>query len=147
MDRFVLTDAQWAKMEPHCLGKVSDPGRTGGDNRLFLEAVLWICHRRLASGIRCSSAMPVGCKLMFSNGFSTPFRMSRTWNLLWLMRRLSRSIATDRAQKGDPKSGHRAFKGRNDHQNPRADRRAGQSCALRPAARPPLRYSRRRATH
>jgi len=42
MERFVLTDAQWAKMEPHCLGKVSDPGRSGKNNRLFLEAVLWI---------------------------------------------------------------------------------------------------------
>jgi len=37
----VLTDAQWEKMEPHCLGKKTDPGRTGSDNRLFLEAVLW----------------------------------------------------------------------------------------------------------
>jgi len=44
MDRFVLTDAQWAKMEPHCLGKPSDPGRTGMDGRLFLEAVLWIAR-------------------------------------------------------------------------------------------------------
>ncbi len=42
MDRLVLTDAQWAKMEPHCLGKRSDPGRSGGDNRLFVEAILWI---------------------------------------------------------------------------------------------------------
>lgn len=42
MERFVLTDAQWAKMEPHCLGKPGDPGRSGGDNRLFLEGVLWI---------------------------------------------------------------------------------------------------------
>ncbi len=41
MIRMVLTDAQWAKMEPHCLGKVSDPGRSGMDNRLFVEAVLW----------------------------------------------------------------------------------------------------------
>ena len=44
MDRFVLTDAQWAKMEPHCVGKISDPGRSCGDNRLFLEAVLWIAR-------------------------------------------------------------------------------------------------------
>jgi transposase len=44
MDRFCLTDAQWAKMEPHCLGKPTDPGRTGGDNRLFVEAVLWIAR-------------------------------------------------------------------------------------------------------
>lgn len=42
MARFVLTDAQWAKMEPHCLGKPGDPGRSGDDNRRFLEAVLWI---------------------------------------------------------------------------------------------------------
>ena len=41
MDRFVLTDAQWAKMEPHCLGKPGDPGRSGKDNRLFVEAVLY----------------------------------------------------------------------------------------------------------
>ena len=42
MARFVLTDAQWAKMAPHCLGKPMDPGRSGKDNRLFVEAVLWI---------------------------------------------------------------------------------------------------------
>ena len=44
MERLVLTDAQWAKMAPHCLGKPSDPGRSGGDNRLFVEAVLWIAR-------------------------------------------------------------------------------------------------------
>ena len=44
MDRLVLTDVQRAKMEPLCLGKASDPGRSGGDNRLFLEAVLWIAR-------------------------------------------------------------------------------------------------------
>jgi len=41
MTRLVLTDAQWAKIEPHCLGKVSDPGRSGMNNRLFIEAILW----------------------------------------------------------------------------------------------------------
>ena len=44
MDRMSLTDAQWAKMGSHCRGKVTDPGRTGGDGRLFLEAVLWIAR-------------------------------------------------------------------------------------------------------
>ena len=39
MDRYILTDAQWAKMEPFCLGKATDRGRSGKDNRLFLEAV------------------------------------------------------------------------------------------------------------
>ena len=44
MDRYVLTDAQWAKMQLHCRGKKSDPGRSGGDNRRFVEAVLWIAR-------------------------------------------------------------------------------------------------------
>ena len=44
MERLCLRDDQWARMEPHCLGKPSDPGRSGGDNRLFLEAVLWIAR-------------------------------------------------------------------------------------------------------
>src|SRR3712207_9130411 len=41
MERYVLTDAQWAKMAPHCLGKPGDPGRSGVNNRRFVEAVLW----------------------------------------------------------------------------------------------------------
>ena len=43
-ERFIISDRQWALMEPHCLGKKTDPGRTGGDGRLFLEAVLWIAR-------------------------------------------------------------------------------------------------------
>ncbi len=31
-------------MEPHCLGNVTDPGRTGGEGRHFLESVLWIAR-------------------------------------------------------------------------------------------------------
>jgi transposase len=44
MDRSILTASQWAKMEPHCLGKPTDPGRTGSDNRMFVEGVLWIAR-------------------------------------------------------------------------------------------------------
>jgi transposase len=44
MDRYALTDAQWAKMEPHCRGKKSDPGRSAADNRRFVGAVLWIAR-------------------------------------------------------------------------------------------------------
>lgn len=42
MVRFCLNDVQWAKIEPHCLGKPTDPGRTGGDCRRFVEAAPWI---------------------------------------------------------------------------------------------------------
>ena len=42
MTRYTLSDAQWAAIEPLCPGKKADPGKTAKDNRLFLEAVLWI---------------------------------------------------------------------------------------------------------
>ena len=42
MKRRVLSDKQWALMAPHCLGKPGDAGPRGTDNRLFVEAVLWI---------------------------------------------------------------------------------------------------------
>ncbi len=41
-ERFVITDRVWSLMEPHCLGKPRDPGRTGSDGCLFLEAIFWI---------------------------------------------------------------------------------------------------------
>ena len=44
MDRLSVTDRQWSLMEPHCLGKASDSGRSGTNNRLFLKAVLWIAR-------------------------------------------------------------------------------------------------------
>jgi putative transposase len=37
-----LTNAQWERVEPLCPGKKGDKGRHGQDNRLFIEAVLWI---------------------------------------------------------------------------------------------------------
>ena len=42
MIRTVLTDAQWERIAPLLPGKVGDPGRSGEDNRRFLEGVLWI---------------------------------------------------------------------------------------------------------
>jgi transposase len=42
LDRMVLRDDQWERMAPQVPGKAGDPGRSAADNRLFLEAVLWI---------------------------------------------------------------------------------------------------------
>ena len=42
MDRMVLRDDQWERIASLVPGKVGDPGRSGADNRLFVEAVLWI---------------------------------------------------------------------------------------------------------
>ena len=42
MIRTVLSDEQWARIAGDLPGKVGDPGRSGENNRLFVEAVLWI---------------------------------------------------------------------------------------------------------
>ncbi|MDQ0839096.1 hypothetical protein QFZ54_002880 [Sphingomonas faeni] len=62
MDRNVLTDAQWAGMEPHCLGKPADPGRSGRNNWLFIEAVLWIARTGSPwRDLRCISGTGAPC--------------------------------------------------------------------------------------
>lgn len=40
--RYELSEAQWAKIAPLLPGKASDPGRTGSDNRLFVNGCLWV---------------------------------------------------------------------------------------------------------
>ena len=42
MIRRALTDAQWQRIEPLIPGKKGDKGRHGADNRLFVDAVLWL---------------------------------------------------------------------------------------------------------
>ena len=147
MHRFVLTDAQWAKMEPLCLGKPTDPGRTGGDNRLFLEAVLWIAR----TGSPWRDLPPT-----FGN-WNTVFKRYRDWVQAGVFRRIFDAASDDpdmefamvdativkvhrhaQGAKGDSKPGHRQVEGRLDLQNPRADRRTWKSGAVHPAPRPSL---------
>jgi len=42
LSRRTLSDAQWARIEHLLPGKAGDRGRTGADNRLFVDAVLWL---------------------------------------------------------------------------------------------------------
>ena len=42
VERYELTDAQWRRIEGFVPGKAGDPGRTGADNRRFVNAVLWV---------------------------------------------------------------------------------------------------------
>ena len=44
MIRRELTDAQWHRIEPLIPGKEGDRGRHGDDNRLFVDAVLWLAR-------------------------------------------------------------------------------------------------------
>jgi transposase len=42
LERYELSDAQWERIAPLLPGKTGDPGRTGADNRPFVNGVLWI---------------------------------------------------------------------------------------------------------
>jgi transposase len=46
--RYELSEAQWKRICDVLPGKDGDPGRCGRDNRLFVDAVLWV----LRSGAR-----------------------------------------------------------------------------------------------
>jgi len=42
--RLVLSERQWKRIEKQCVGRPEDPGGTGANNRMFVEAVLWIAR-------------------------------------------------------------------------------------------------------
>ena len=80
-----LTDRQWARMEPMCLGKVGDPGRTGGDGRIFLEAILWIAR----TGSPWRDLPPT-----FGH-WSTVFARFRYWSKAGVFRRIFDAVSGD----------------------------------------------------
>jgi len=84
-ERLVLADHQWRRMEAHLPGKPGDPGRSGANNRLFVEAVLWIA--RTGSPWR---DLPDA----FSNWNSVFVRFSR-WSKAGVWDRLFTAMADD----------------------------------------------------
>lgn len=44
MHRHALSDVQWLAIRDLLPGKKRDPGRTGANNRRFVDAVLWIAR-------------------------------------------------------------------------------------------------------
>jgi transposase len=85
MERFVMTDAQWSRMERHCLGKPSDPGRSGGNNRLFVEAVLWIAR----------TGSPWRDLPEFFGKWNTVFKRYRDWVRADVFKRLFEAVSDD----------------------------------------------------
>lgn len=51
--RYKLGEAQWKRIVPLLPGKAGDPGRTGSDNRLFVNGCLWV----LRSGRWCHAGV------------------------------------------------------------------------------------------
>ena len=42
LDRLILSDEQWKRISAHIIGDERTRGSSGRDNRIFVEAVLWI---------------------------------------------------------------------------------------------------------
>lgn len=108
MDRFCLTDARWARMQPFCLGKPFDPGRTGGDARLFAEAVPWVARtgspwRNLPPLLGNGGSVFKRYCGWVKGGSSICSRLclvTPKWNTRWLTLRSSGFTAKVKAQKG-----------------------------------------------
>jgi transposase len=71
--RLVLNDGQWERIAPQLPGKKGDPGATARDNRLFVEAVLWIA--RTGAPWRVSGAGDVLARAAAISGYA---RLVRT---------------------------------------------------------------------
>ena len=135
MTRYTLSDAQWAAIEPLCPGKQTDPGKTAKDNRLFLEAVLWI--------VRTGSPWR-DLPQEFGN-WNSVYRRYRRWVQLDVFKNIFTHLNTDadyeytmidgtivkthrhgQGAKGDAQTGNRPIQRRDDDQNPCPDRCFGQ---------------------
>ena len=89
MNRKLLRNDQWEGIKDLLPGKEGDPGKTGGDKRLLIEAVLWIARTGspwrglllpLATGTVCTGGPPVGAKKGFGNVCWNRSPMILIWN-------------------------------------------------------------------
>ena len=85
MNRWVLKDEQWERIAPLLPGKAGDPGRTGSDNRLFLEAVLWMVR----------TGAPWRDLPEAFGSWNTVFRRFRRWAQAGVVERLFQSLSGD----------------------------------------------------
>ena len=81
----LLSDEQYERIAPILPGKPGDPGRTAADNRLFLEAVLWIVQtgapwRDLPEAFGC---------------WNTVFRRFRRWARNGIFEKIFKSLSGD----------------------------------------------------
>ena len=85
MNRKLLRNDQWERIKDLQPGKKGDPGKTGGDNRLFIEVVLWIAR----TGSPWPDLLPA-----FGNWHSVYTRYSR-WGKKGVWKRLLEQLLLD----------------------------------------------------
>jgi len=77
MPRQILRDDQWNRIESLLSGKAGDRGATGNNNRLFIEAILWICR----AGIPFLRVITGGLRPVAGKPFLKRYRKIRIWNI------------------------------------------------------------------
>ncbi len=85
MSRRTLSENQWARIEGLLPGKKTDRGRSGTDNRLFVDAVLW-----MARGCAPWRDLPTD----FGN-WITVYTRFRRWTLSGVWESLFNALADD----------------------------------------------------
>ena len=80
-----LTDEKWRHLEPLLVGKQGDPGASGRNNRLFIEAVFWIA----SSGTLWRSLPAEFGK------WNTAYMRFKRWNESDVWRQLADSLQDD----------------------------------------------------
>ncbi|MBY5332427.1 IS5 family transposase [Rhizobium leguminosarum] len=143
--RYELNEAQWSRIAPLLPGKAGDPGRTGVDNRLFVNGCLWI----LRSGAHWQDLPERYGK------WKTVHRRFSRWCHAGVWERVFDALTADRdnqylmidstivraqAEKGGQGSGAGAFQRWTDDQDPYAGRCARASLALYRDGRPGRRH-------
>ena len=137
--RYELNETQWAKIAPLLPGKVGDPGRSGADNRLFVNGCLWV----LRSGAHwCDLPERYGKWKTVHQRFSrwchagvwervfAALTADRDNQYLMIDSTIVRAHSRPQAEKGGQRSGAGALPRRIDHQDPHAGRCARPSAPL-----------------
>src|SRR5262249_22649068 len=85
MIRHRLTDEQWSRIEHLVPGKPGDPGRSGKDNRLFVDAIVWMAR----TGTPWRDLSP------FFGKWNSVWKRFRRWAKAGVWERLLAALADD----------------------------------------------------
>ena len=85
MIRHGLTDTQWERIKDLIPGKPGDPGRTGNDNRLFVDAIVWMAR----TGTPWRDLSP------FFGKWNSVWKRFRRWAIAGVWERIMAALADD----------------------------------------------------